>query len=160
MRREQHIPLGPLVASVGALLLLVSLFLDWYGQVTGWTVFEFVDLLLAGLALWALVGLASALGLVRLPDTAPVVLAPALLALVVVVVQIVNHPPAVAGPAGPDKEIGIWLALGGAALMVAGAVLVTTHISLAVEARDREQGPAARDTAVAEPEPPGEPGRP
>lgn len=156
MRREQHIPLGPLVASVGALLLLVSLFLDWYGQVTGWTVFELVDLLLAGLALWALVGLASALGLVRLPETALVVLAPALLALVVVGVQIVNDPPAVAGPAGPDKDIGIWLALGGAGLMVAGAVLVTTHISLAVEARDREP---ARDTA-AEPDRPSEPERP
>jgi hypothetical protein len=166
VRSEHHIPLGPLVASVGALLLVVSLFLNWYEQVTGWTVFELADLLLAGLALWALVGLAGALGLVRAPDTAVLVLAPALLALVVVLTQIVNDPPAVAGPAGPEKDIGIWLALGGAGLMALGAVLATTHISLTVEGRKRE--PAPRDgapeppggPAAVEPDVPGGPGRP
>jgi hypothetical protein len=164
VRREHHIPLGPLVASVGAVLLLVSLFLEWYGQVTGWTVFELADLLLAGLALWALLGLARALGLIRLPDTAVAILAPALLALVIVLVQIVNDPPAVAGPAGPDKEIGIWLALGGAGLMALGAVLATTHISLAVESRDRdpaaESGLRATAGSVVEPGAPGRPERP
>ena len=68
MEREHHISLGPLVAGVGGLMLLVSLFLDWYERVTGWTVFELADLLLAGLALWALFGLAGALGLVKVPD--------------------------------------------------------------------------------------------
>ena len=70
-------------------------------------------------------------------------LAAALLALVVVLTQIVNDPPAVAGSGGPDKDIGIWLALGGAGLMTVGAVLATTHISLAVEAREREPGAGA-----------------
>ena len=152
MRREHHIPLGPLLASVGALVLLVSLFLDWYEQVTGWTVFELADLLLAGLALWALFGLAGALGLVKAPDAAALVLAPALLALVVVVTQILNDPPAVAGPAGPEKDIGIWLALGGAGLMALGAVLATTHIALFVEAREGSPFPTAA-TGIREPPP-------
>jgi hypothetical protein len=39
--------------------------------------------------------------------------------------------------AGPDKDIGIWLALAGSALMVAGTVLSYAHISLAVETRPR-----------------------
>ncbi len=138
MEREHHISLGPLVAAVGGLVLLVSLFLDWYERVTGWTVFELADLLLAGLALGALFGLAGALGAVKVPDGPVVVLGIALLALVVVLTQIVNDPPAVAGSGGPDKDIGIWLALGGAGLMTVGAVLATTHISLAVEARERE----------------------
>ena len=168
MGRERHIPLGPLVASVGAVVLLVSLFLNWYEQVTGWTVFELADLLLAGLALWALFGLAGALGLVRAPDAAALVLAPALLALVVVLTQIVNDPPAVAGPAGPEKDIGIWLALGGAGLMALGAVLATTHISLAVEPRDWDSvpesgggdSPAAARPAAVEADAPGGPERP
>jgi hypothetical protein len=164
--RERHIPLGPLIASIGAVVLLVSLFLDWYEQVTGWTVFELADLLLAGLALWAVFGLAGALGLVKAPVTVLPVLAPALLALAVVLTQIVNDPPAVAGPAGPEKDIGIWLALGGVGLMAVGAVLATTHISLAVEGRDREPAPGSgtpepsgRPGAV-EPDAPGGPERP
>ncbi|MEA2356409.1 MAG: hypothetical protein QOD61_2538, partial [Solirubrobacteraceae bacterium] len=45
---------GGLVAAVGGLLLLVSLFLDWYTlatfTVTAWTAFEVWDLVLAALA--------------------------------------------------------------------------------------------------------------
>ena len=67
----------------------------------------------------------------------------ALVTLVIVVTQIINDPPAVAGGGGPDKDVGIWLALGGAGLMVAGALLATIHISLAVEARERDEaGPS------------------
>ena len=58
--------------------------------------------------------------------------------------QVLNDPPAVAGGNGPGQEIGIWLALGGAALMVAGAVLATAHISLAVEPRDAAAERSAR----------------
>ena len=42
-----------------ALILIVSLFLDWYERLTGWTVFEIVDLVLAGLALWTIFSLAG-----------------------------------------------------------------------------------------------------
>src|SRR5215213_2626724 len=63
--RRGQVPVGPLVASVGAVLLITSLFLDWYDQVTGFTVFEFLDLLLVLLALSTIASLAGGLGLVR-----------------------------------------------------------------------------------------------
>ena len=47
-----------------------------------------------------------------------------------------DDPPAVAGHAGPGKDLGIWLALGGSGLMVIGAVLGYARISLAVESRE------------------------
>jgi amino acid transporter len=138
MAREHRIPVGPIVGSVGAVLLIVALFLDWYEQVTGWTVFEFLDLLLAALALCILFSLSAELGLVRARSDPWLSLVAAVVALVVVLSQIVNDPPAVAGPGGPDMDVGIWLALGGAGLMTVGAVLATTHISLAVERRGAE----------------------
>ena len=66
-------------------------------------------------------------------------LAVAIFTVFVVASQVVNHPPAAAGEGGPGKDIGIWLALAGAALMVAGAVLGYARISLAVETRRRER---------------------
>ena len=68
--RETLIPVGPVVAALGAVLLVVSLFLDWYespvrGGITGFTVFEFLDLLLTALAVVILVWLADAIGLIR-----------------------------------------------------------------------------------------------
>ncbi len=135
--RDTQIPVGPLVAAVGAILLIVSLFLDWYEELAGFTVFEFIDLLLVGLALVTLFALAGALGLVRAPVRPGVPLGVALLALVIVLSQVLNDPPAVAGPNGADPDTGIWLALAGAALMVAGAILSTARIAIAVEPRSR-----------------------
>jgi hypothetical protein len=123
------------VASAGALLLIVSLFLDWYDQITGFTVFEFIDLLLVMLALATIASLAGGLGLVRPAPSPGVSLAVAIFTVLVVASQIVNDPPAVAGDVGPSKSIGIWLALAGSGLMVVGAVLGYARISLAVEAR-------------------------
>jgi hypothetical protein len=148
---ERKIPIGPLVATIGALLVIVSLFLDWYETLTGWTVFEIVDLLLLGLAIWTIFSLAGGLGIVKAAPGPAAALIGGVVALVVVVTQVINDPPAVAGGGGPDKEVGIWLALAGAGVMVAGALLATTHISLAVEARPRESEPPG------EPEP-GSPG--
>jgi hypothetical protein len=135
--RQRPVPVGPLVASVGAVLLIVSLFLDWYEQITGFTVFEFLDLLLVLLALATIASLAGGLGLVRPAPSPAVSLAVAIFTVLVVLSQVVNDPPAVAGHVGPGKDIGIWLALGGAGLMVVGAVLGYARISLAVEARRR-----------------------
>ena len=132
-----QVPVGPLVASAGALLLIVSLFLDWYDRLTGFTVFEVLDLVLVALALITIASLLSALGVLRVGLSAEVVLGVALLALVIVASQILNDPPAVAGAGGPDKATGIWLALGASALMVAGSVLGYARISLAVEPRGR-----------------------
>jgi hypothetical protein len=133
--RNTQIPIGPLVAAVGAILLIVSLFLDWYEELAGFTVFEFIDLLLVGLAVVTLVALAGAIGLIRSPVRPGVPLAVAVLALLIVLSQVVNDPPAVAGPNGADQDTGIWLALAGAALMVLGAVLSTARIAIAVEPR-------------------------
>ena len=150
---HQQFPLGPLVAALGAVLLVVSLFLDWYGVLSAFTVFEVLDLLLLALALATLAALAHGMGLLRHRAAGSALLPAALLALVIVVSQLFNHP-----PAGNDreKEIGIWLALAGTLLMAAGAIMDRTRISLAVETRPR-RGP---DAAVAgrpeasSPEPP------
>ena len=40
-----------MLLALGALLLLVSLFLDWYGPLTAWNAFEVTDVLLAALAI-------------------------------------------------------------------------------------------------------------
>jgi len=140
--RETLIPVGPVVAAIGAILLIVSLFLDWYETpgglgLTGFTVFEFLDLLLTGLALVMLVSLADAIGLIRSGLRPGVPLVVAGLALVIVLTQVVNDPPAVGGPRSSPQDTGIWLALAGAALMVAGDVLSTARIAIAVEPRER-----------------------
>jgi hypothetical protein len=144
--RRGEFPVGPLVAAAGAVLLIVSLFLDWYDGVTGFTVFEFLDLLLVLLALATIASLAGGLGLVKPAVSPGLSLAVALFTVFVVLSQILNDPPAVVGPGG-DKDLGIWLALSGSALMVAGAVLAYAHISLAVETRPR----AARHEDETEP---------
>ena len=48
MTNRRQIPIGPAIASIGAVLVIVSLFLDWYEGITGWTNFEIVDLVLVG----------------------------------------------------------------------------------------------------------------
>lgn len=131
-----QVPVGPLVGAVGGVLLLVSLFLEWYDGLTGFTVFEFVDIVLVVCALLIIVQLAGGMGLLSAPLSPGLSLVVALFAIAVVLTQVVNDPPAVAGGNGPDQAVGIWLAVGGAALMVAGAVLATAHISLAVEPRE------------------------
>jgi hypothetical protein len=163
--KETQLPIGPIVAAIGAIMLIVSLFLDWYEALTGFTVFEFLDLLLVGLALMTLVSLAAAIGVLRTPLAPGVPLGVALLALVIVLAQLVNDPPAVAGPNGRDQDIGIWLALGGSALMVAGAVLSAARIAISVEPRERRASaarpapgrPAADEAPTVADEPPPRP---
>jgi hypothetical protein len=82
------------------------------------------------------------MGLIKPPASPAVALIVALFALGVVLTQLVNDPPAVAGRTGPDRDIGIWLAVAGALLMAAGAFLATAHISLAIEPRERAPAPA------------------
>jgi hypothetical protein len=154
--RETQIPIGALLAAIGGLLLIVSLALDWYGGFSGFNSFEFLDLLLVLLALITLVALATALGLLHTPLRPGTSLVVGVAALVVVVSQLVNHP-----PIGIERDVktGLWLGLGGAALMVAGAVLSTARIAIAVEPRDRggaAPAPARADEAptVADEPPP------
>jgi hypothetical protein len=133
--RPTSVPVGPLVASVGAVLLIVSLFLDWYTGISGFTVFEFLDLLLVVLALATIASMADALGLSARPrPSRGVSLAVALFTVFVVASQVINDPPAVAN-GGADHAVGIWLALGGSLVMAIGAVLAYARISLSVEER-------------------------
>jgi hypothetical protein len=136
---------GPLLVTLGAVLLLVSLFLFWYsGDLTAWDAFEVWDLALAALALAAI---AAAIGLMS-PEVAVIdrrwLPAPVLAALVVVAVQIVDPPPAAAGQ---EPDTGAWLALGAAILMGIGAVLTFSRVRLAltVEGRDPRRHVAAVD---------------
>jgi hypothetical protein len=131
------VPIGPLIASVGAVMLITSLFLDWYDKITGFTVFEFLDLLLVLLALATIASLAGGLGLLRSAPAPGMSLAVAVFTVLVVGSQIINDPPAVAGHTGPGKGVGIWLALAGSVVMVTGALLGYARISLSVESRER-----------------------
>ena len=148
--RETQIPVGPLVAALGAVLLIVSLGLDWYGDLSGFNSFEVLDLLLVVLALVALAELVAALGLVHTPLRSGTPLVVGVVALVIVLSQLVNHPPA---GYQDDVETGLWLGLAGAALMLVGAILSTARIALAVEPRrpgatsDRPAAPAPAPAA-------------
>lgn len=139
-----------LLLAVGAILLAVSLFLDWFEPgLSAWTVFEVWDLVLAALALMALVAVASRMQFgPRRPDSW--LLTPALVAPVVVVASLLNHPPAAQG-IDQDPMIGIWLALGGSLLMALGALAAIARISVALE---HPAAPAAaRPTAPVAPRP-------
>ncbi len=138
MRMHRRFDAGPLLAAAGAALLALSLFLSWYEvDLNAWEIFEALDLVLAGLA----AGIVY-LALRGTPD-GRLLVALAAAALVVVVVQLVEPPPA-AAEAG--RELGIWLALAGAALALAGAVLTLAAISVHVDVRGREH--RRRETAV------------
>jgi hypothetical protein len=133
---------GGVLAAFGGIVLLVSLFLDWYPAGSAWTLFELVDIVLAAIGLAALVavlplrrpGEPAAVGLV--PDGWLPAIAGA--ALVIVVVSLINDPPAVRG-AGP--EAGAWIALAGALLLAAGAVLARAQISVVISTRAPERRP-------------------
>jgi hypothetical protein len=126
---------GPILVALGAMLLLVSLFLDWYGPLNAWEAFEVVEVLLAGLAVAALIVAAGQL----VPDLEwgerrwlpAIVLAVAVL----VAAELVNPPPA-AGDA--PLEQGAWLAFAAALVMLSGAVLTVGRISFAIAVEGRE----------------------
>ena len=140
MRRFE---IGPLIVAIGSLLLLVSLFLEWYGDFTAWQVFELTDVLLAVFSLAALV---AAVGLIA-PEIAYLdrrVLLGAVGAVVILVVaQILSPPP---GAADLDPDTGAWIAFGAAMVMLAGAVLSFGRVSFSVAIEGRE--PRQRVSAV------------
>ena len=139
--------------AIGAALLFASLFVNWYGfgqgpdadGFTAWTAFELVDLLLAVLALSAI---AAALepfvrASTHIPAGFTAAAGPA--ALLLVVVSIVNEPPAAQG-FDAQLEVGAWLALAGAAIMCAGALLTGNRISLVVTPRERGSDAVVHET--------------
>jgi peptidoglycan/LPS O-acetylase OafA/YrhL len=132
---------GLLLVAIGAVLLLVSLFLAWYAPgIEAWDVFEVWDLVLAALALVALAAVAGRLGYGP-PRPNSWLLGPAVVAFVVVVAALLDHPPLVDGQ-GHDPRTGIWLALVATVLMVAGTVLSVARISVALNVGDAPLAPA------------------
>src|SRR3712207_4632940 len=142
---QSRFEVGPLLLALGALLLLASLFVEWYEpDLTAWNTFEWIDLLLAGLAL---VVAAAALGLL-VPgwapfeaDRVPLLVAAA---LAIVAVQLLDPPP-VAG--GETPRTGAWLALAGCAVMGLGTVLTfgRMHLQVSYEGRDPRRRVSAVD---------------
>jgi len=136
---------GPLLLALGALLLLVSLFLAWFaGEVSAWQAFEVWDLVLAAVALASIgAGIALVTQDEAVVDRRPIPAA-VLIASVIVAAQIIDPPPAAAGQ---DPDVGAWLALGAVLVMCAGAVLIVGRVRLAVtvEGRDPRQRVSAVD---------------
>lgn len=126
---------GPLLVALGAAILLVSLFLEWYGTLTAWEAFEVVEVLLAVLAIAALT---VSVGLL-LPDLGylerrwlPLIVAAA---AILVIAEVIDPPPTAAGE---DLEAGAWLAFGAVFLMSAGALLTVGRISFALSVENRD----------------------
>ena len=163
---QQRTNIGRPIALLGAILVLVSLFLDWFGVsnaprgdegITAWTAFETLDLVLAAIGIAAL-----AIIVPRLLGR-PALLAerwlPALgaAALVIVVAALLNHPPAADGL---DEKVGAWLAFAGAILFAVGSFLWHARVEISMsfgdadEPRESRPAPAApppRGTAPADP---------
>jgi hypothetical protein len=125
---------GPILFALGAIVLLVSLFLDWYGPLIAWEAFELVDLLLAVLAL---AGLLAAAGTVA-PDVAYIDsrwLPAIAIAAALLIAASLDPPPAAAGE---SVGTGAWIAFGAALLMVVGGVMSLGRVSVAVSLDGRE----------------------
>ena len=123
---------GTGLVALGAVLLLVSLFVEWYDPSgTAWAVFEVVDILLALAAVACLVAVVPRYA--ALQRAVPVI---AFVALFVVAVQLIQPPPEAAGD---QLKAGAWLALAATALMAAGATLSAASISVTVDVRQRDR---------------------
>jgi hypothetical protein len=133
---RQKIDAGSALATIGAALLLVSLFVRWWSPGgTAWQVFETLDLLLVAIAVLVA---AATLG----PLAAPGGRAPAwafwlaLASLGVVGVELVDPPPAARGS---DLATGAWMGLAATALMAAGTLLSRSSIHVTVDVRERDR---------------------
>jgi hypothetical protein len=115
--------LSGLLALVGGLLLVISLFVSWYDPgVDAWTAFEVFDLaLVAAGAYGAFLGAGILTG-DRWPLSGRTPLLIGGFAFVVVVFQLLQPPPAVHGA---DLRTGAWLGLVGSAGLLAGGWLAT-----------------------------------
>lgn len=129
-----------LLAALGGLLVLISLFLEWYepdrggNGLTGWEAFEALDLVLAGLALAVIATGAQSLGTLGSLGSRMLLPLGALLAIIVIV-QIASPPPVAWGT---DVAIGGWLALAGSLIVLAAGLLRAAKISISVDVAGRE----------------------
>jgi hypothetical protein len=136
----QRIDAAPVVAAVGAVVLFLSLFLSWYEpDVSGWQVFETLDLLLGLLAIAAGLLAAGQLG-AGFAAGIDARLLPVLGAIAVfaVAVTLLQGPP---GTEGSDPAAGEWVALAGGLLILAGGTLSAARISVTVTVAGRDGRP-------------------
>jgi hypothetical protein len=126
---------GPMLVALGAIGLLASLFMDWYGPLTAWEAFEVVEVLLTVLAAAALL---VSLGLL-LPDLEylerrwlPVIVFGI---AVLVAAELINPPPAATDD---TLEAGAWFALGSTLVILSGALLTFNRVSFALSVEGRE----------------------
>ena len=140
----ERINAGQALVAIGAIALIVSLFLDWFEPGgTAWTVFELNDLVLAALALSTLSIAAAGLLARARPPHLPTGSIPYIgaAALIIVVGTLIQHPPSALHS---SPQVGAWLAFVGAATIGAGGVLQRARISIVVTRRTaRERGARA-----------------
>ena len=147
----RRIDAGELVAALGGLLVIVSLFLGWYGvdvtglqrdtslggSATGWESFESLDLVLTALALIPLAVAASSFG-AGWPISPRTLLPVGLLLTAIVAIQLAEPPPLLAAL---DLETGAWLAFAGSVLVLLGGLLRVSSISITVSTQGRDVRP-------------------
>jgi hypothetical protein len=125
---------GTGLVAIGAVVLLVSLFIDWYKPGgDAWAVFETLDLVLTGVAICGLLAVAPRFGTGGLGRALPII---TVAALAIVTIQLLDPPLVVRNS---DLGTGAWLALAATALMAGGALLTATSISITVDVRGRER---------------------
>ena len=136
-----------MLAALGALALLVSLFLTWYQPSRdAWTVFELNDLVLAALGLLVLAisafDVIGSWSLRYLSDSS--VPYAGVGALIIVVATLIQAPPAAAHS---SPQVGAWFALGGALAITLGGLLLKARVSVVITLRppDRDRTHAKRD---------------
>ena len=134
---------GMLLIGVGAVLLLISLFLEWYQRGTdAFEAFEVWDLVLAVLAIGTLTAVASRFGFGPVRP-ASWLIGPIVAALVIVLFALLNPPP-VAAAIDDDASTGLWLAFAATILMSIGALLSVARISVSLAAGRVIADPRAR----------------
>jgi hypothetical protein len=145
---------GRALVVLGAVALIVSLFLHWYepGR-TAWTVFEVLDLVLAAIGIAALaaavpIGRGGAPAGLAVPERWLPVLGVA--AVIIVAGALINHPPAARGG---SPELGAWIALAAAGTLTVGGILSGARVSLVITLRPREAGTESSDPPPAAPNP-------
>jgi hypothetical protein len=116
LRRLRH---GEWIAGTAGVVLLVSLFLDWYPGSTGWESFAVTDIVLAIAALMG-ISLPLAAATQRAPAvaqaTSALTVPVAIAASVLAVVHTISLPDGADG-----RELGLWLGLAGALGVLVGA---------------------------------------
>ena len=147
---------GDMIAGVGGVVLLISLFLPWYGvsidiggvsasdSGTGWEALDFIDILLLAVSV-AAIGVVAARAAGQLPPEVPgavVLLALGALAMLLVLYRIIDIPvDDVPDEVDLSRKIGIFIALIGAAAVAYGGWRTNTETPGA-------GAPAARPPAV------------